>query len=195
MAFLYKVEFAVRMTAEAYPTPLDIDSRTGQPVPNNQYVLLDTPDHAHGSRKVAGWYSGGTADAYRRGVTSALVLAASAHPADILVPLTNNVPLAAGESFHVLSVKQIAEGTEGPSVLGAAAPSIFVSEFQIHLPNPGAGQVDIYRKPIRKALVAAATQQGVAAVLNANIALAGGEVLDVLSVRQYVEGSNGVVWS
>lgn len=55
----------------------------------------------------------GAADIYRRDARSAIVQAASAHPKDILVPLTNNVTLGSGESIHVLSVKSVHLGTEG----------------------------------------------------------------------------------
>jgi hypothetical protein len=59
----------------------------------------------------------GKADTYRRGPRTALVQAASAHPKDILVPLTNNVTLLAGESIDILAVTQVAVGSEGSGVL------------------------------------------------------------------------------
>jgi hypothetical protein len=59
----------------------------------------------------------GPADQYRQGARNALVLAASAHPKDILVPLANNFTLASGEQFEILSVQQVVGGTEGSSIL------------------------------------------------------------------------------
>ncbi len=58
----------------------------------------------------------GKADAYRKEVRKALVQAASAHPKDILVPLSNNVTLASGEVIDILAVKQATLGTEGAAV-------------------------------------------------------------------------------
>jgi len=60
---------------------------------------------------------GGPADQYRQAPRSAVVLAASADPKDVLVPLTNNFTLASGEVFEILAVSQVVGGTEGPSVL------------------------------------------------------------------------------
>jgi hypothetical protein len=45
------------------------------------------------------------------------LLAASAHPKDLLVPLANNFTLASGEVFEALSVQQVVGGSEGSSVL------------------------------------------------------------------------------
>ena len=59
----------------------------------------------------------GKKDVYRKGVRTVFVEAASSHPKDILVPLTNNVPLASGEVFEVLAVSQAGVGTEGSVVL------------------------------------------------------------------------------
>jgi hypothetical protein len=59
----------------------------------------------------------GKADQYRREVRSALVSAVSAHPKDILVPLTNNIALLTGEAIDILSVQSVHHGTEGAAVL------------------------------------------------------------------------------
>ncbi len=58
----------------------------------------------------------GKADTYRKEARKALVQAASAHPKDILVPLSNNVTLGSGEVINILAVKQATLGTEGTSV-------------------------------------------------------------------------------
>jgi len=66
--------------------------------------------------KVAAGGVTGAADTYRRTPRTVLVQAASAHPHDILVPLTNNVSLVSGESFDILEVHQKVEGSEGSGV-------------------------------------------------------------------------------
>ena len=59
----------------------------------------------------------GTADQYRGATRSAVVLAASAHPHDLLIPLANNYTLASGEVFEILSVQQVVVGTEGSAIM------------------------------------------------------------------------------
>lgn len=66
-------------------------------------------------RKVSASAPGKT-DTYRKDTRKVLVQAGSQHPKDILVPLTNNVTLATGESIDILSVKQATLGTEGTAV-------------------------------------------------------------------------------
>lgn len=58
----------------------------------------------------------GTADVYRRLPRIVVVQAASSHPKDILVPLTNNVTLSGGESIDILAVEPLGLGTEGAGV-------------------------------------------------------------------------------
>ena len=58
----------------------------------------------------------GAADAYRRSPRSAVVQAASIHPHDLLVPLSNNVSLSSGEVIELLHAHQLAEGSEGSPV-------------------------------------------------------------------------------
>jgi hypothetical protein len=74
---------------------------------------------------------------------------------------------------------------------------IWAVEFQIRKPNPaGSAVVNLYVKPARKALVSASTQQGIAAVLNSNVTLAAGEVLEIIGASQYSEGAeSGSVWT
>jgi hypothetical protein len=67
--------------------------------------------------KKAGTGAAGPADQYRRGARSALLLANSAHPKDILSVLNSNLTLAAGEVIEILAVAQDAAGTEGAGVL------------------------------------------------------------------------------
>ena len=73
----------------------------------------------------------------------------------------------------------------------------WIVDFQIHKPNPvSPGPGELYRRPPRKALVIAASSSGIPAVLAADVPLASGEVIDVLSVTQYVEGAeSGFVWT
>ena len=67
--------------------------------------------------KKAGTGAAGPADQYRRGARSALVLAASGHPKDLLAVLNSNLTLANGEVIEILAVAQDAAGTEGRGVL------------------------------------------------------------------------------
>lgn len=55
----------------------------------------------------------GPAYVYRRGPRRALVIAASAHPKDLLVPLTNNVVLGSGETIEILYYCPEVQSLEG----------------------------------------------------------------------------------
>jgi hypothetical protein len=72
---------------------------------------------------------------------------------------------------------------------------IFRTEFQIVKPNtvPFAGKSHQYRRTPQVALVAAANPGGVLAVLNADIALAGGEVIEITASKEIAEGTEAAV--
>ena len=63
--------------------------------------------------------AGGAGNAYvsRRGARRAQVSAASAHPKDLLTVLNADVPVLAGETIEILSVRGVSVGTEGSAVL------------------------------------------------------------------------------
>lgn len=71
--------------------------------------------------------------------------------------------------------------------------NVYSVTFQIHLPNSGAGVVDIYRRTPRTALVIAPTanESDVRPVLNNHVTLQAGEVFDILSATQQVFGTEG----
>jgi hypothetical protein len=56
-----------------------------------------------------------------------------------------------------------------------------------------AGKADQYRRDVRSALVSAASghPRDILAVLNADLTIPAGEVVDILSVNQVVAGSEG----
>lgn len=194
MSFLFQVSFEVHL-----PEPQTKFVTVGNSTFLNSRASYNGPPTTPWERTVYGYAT--WADRYRKGPRSVLVLAASQHPADLLVPLGNNVGLQAGEQIQIISVAPVQLGTEGAAPLGAAAAAVFVADFQVRKLNPaplplGGAPVNLFTKPPRKALVAAATSAAVSAVLNVNIALASGEVLDLLGAQQYVEGSEGgVVWT
>lgn len=184
MSNLYSVHFAV---SKKYPVVVPSQAYSAP-----AWIPVDRCDYGECNR----------VDQYRGLTRSVLLLAASAHPKDILVPLSNNVTLGSGEGFEILTVKPVQAGTEGQAVIGAAAGLVFLTDFQVRLPAPvpapGApgAPLNVYVKPPRKALVAASSSAGVLGVLNANIALLSGEILELLGVKQFTEGSeNGAVWN
>ncbi len=76
-----------------------------------------------------------------------------------------------------------------------ATTKIFRTTFQICKPNtvPFTGKSHQYRRGEQIALVAAQTNQGVLAVLNADITLAGGEVIEILASKEIAEGTEPAV--
>jgi len=70
---------------------------------------------------------------------------------------------------------------------------VFDVTYQIAL-RAGAvkGPRDSYRKPIQQAAVAAATANGVGAVLGANLALAGAEIIEIVDVHEHAVGGQGI---
>jgi hypothetical protein len=63
------------------------------------------------------FHAAGPADQYRQTPLSVVLLAASAHPKDLLATLTNNFTLASGQQFEILSAQQFVGGTEGSGIL------------------------------------------------------------------------------
>lgn len=182
---LYQVAFRVLV-------PVAIGWPQGVPYDPNFYKNAATGTNPYGSD-------------YRcdieHAVRHVLVLAASPSEANIRPVLQSNLTLQPGEKFAILGVNPVHVGTEGAAVLGAAG-FVFVADFQVRLPSPapapGAPGValNVYIREPRKALVASASAAGVGAVLRANVTLASGELLDILSVKQFAEGSEaGAVWN
>jgi len=78
-----------------------------------------------------------------------------------------------------------------------ATTRIFKTSFVIaklnQAPVSGGLAAYKYRRDVRHALVSAANDQGVLAVLNANIPLAGGEVIEILFSKEISEGTEPAV--
>ena len=76
-----------------------------------------------------------------------------------------------------------------------ATTKIFRTEFQIVKPNtaPFAGKSHQYRRTPQVALVSAANPAAVQAVLNANITLADGEVIEITASKEISEGTEAAV--
>lgn len=72
---------------------------------------------------------------------------------------------------------------------------VFRVEFQLKKAAAGgaSGKADQYRRDLRSALVSAASAhpKDILAVLNADITIPAGEVIDLISVNQVVAGSEG----
>ena len=73
--------------------------------------------------------------------------------------------------------------------------NIYKVSFSIVKANtpPFAGKAHAYRREVRLALVGAATDQGVQAVLNADIPVSGGESIEILSSQQISQGTESAV--
>ena len=71
-----------------------------------------------------------------------------------------------------------------------ATTKIWRTTFSVCKPNtvPFAGKSHQYRRVEQVALVSAATNAGVLAVLTSNLTLAGGEVIEVLASKEVSEG-------
>ena len=67
-------------------------------------------------------------------------------------------------------------------------PNIYQVSYQVHLPAsaPGAPSADVYRRDPQEAMViaAASDQATISTVINNNITLQPGELIDILSVQQ-----------
>lgn len=66
--------------------------------------------------------------------------------------------------------------------------NIYYVTYQVHLPDPNAatdGTADVYRRPSVECLVLAAAQDNATllAVINGNVTLQPGEVIDILQVE------------
>lgn len=74
---------------------------------------------------------------------------------------------------------------------------VFDVEFQVVKARSGKfeGQATSYRLPARKAQVYAANAGACQAVLNAAIALGGGETVEILHIKNNSLGGEGVVYS
>ncbi len=73
--------------------------------------------------------------------------------------------------------------------------NIYSVEFAVVKKNipPFSGKSHQYRYAPRTVLVAAATDQGIQAVLNADVPIAGGESIDILSSQQVSRGTEPAV--
>jgi hypothetical protein len=72
--------------------------------------------------------------------------------------------------------------------------NIYRVEFEVTKPSPGgAGKASLYRRGARQALVSAvsAHPHDLLAVLNSDISLNAGEVIEILAVSQQAVGSEG----
>lgn len=71
---------------------------------------------------------------------------------------------------------------------------VYRVEFQLKKASSGgAGKADQYRRDLRTALVSSASAhpKDILAVLNSDITIPAGEVIDLISVNQVVTGSEG----
>jgi hypothetical protein len=69
---------------------------------------------------------------------------------------------------------------------------VFATIYEVALRGSGKGPRDLYRKGAVHAYVAAATAQGVAAVLTSNLTLAGSEVIDIIDIHEEGLGGQGI---
>jgi hypothetical protein len=76
-----------------------------------------------------------------------------------------------------------------------ATTRIFRTTFTVCKPNqvPFSGKSHQYRRAEQTALVAAANPGAVLAVLNADVPLAGGEVIEILASKEILEGTEAAV--
>ena len=78
-----------------------------------------------------------------------------------------------------------------------ATTNMYEVEFEIQKPSTGQGKASLYRRGARKVVVQAvsAHPKDILVPLNNNVTLAGGEVIDILAVKQVAVGSEGsAVW-
>jgi len=75
-------------------------------------------------------------------------------------------------------------------------PNIYRVEFQVvnFAAQGKAGPVYKYRKPTRTALVSAANEQAVQTILNADIPVGGGELIELLHVSSINIGTEGIAF-
>lgn len=117
MSSLFRVTFAVRVPHDYSSSDADVAARRNpyfwswtKPDPTAPAGSGQRIGNAGPKTDEKGWPW--PADDRRRDPRTVLVLAASQHPADLLVPLSNNVSLLSGEQFQILAAQpvQIGEG-------------------------------------------------------------------------------------
>jgi hypothetical protein len=78
-----------------------------------------------------------------------------------------------------------------------ATTKIYRTEFCITklnaVPSRGGAPAYQYRRDVRTALVSAASDAGVLSVLNSDVSVSGGEVIEILSSKQIAEGTEPLV--
>lgn len=168
---------------------------------------------AAGKQDIYGQYP--AADAYRRGVRTALTAPASAHPKDIAAILANHVttlldtsqptgwdvfgnPVSFGSVSELIDIISVAPFDRPVLTSGGAPGLLFAVEYQIFKANAVPGPVFQYRRAPVKIVVSAASihPADLQVPINANVSLASGEAYDILNAQPIVQGTEGPsVWS
>jgi hypothetical protein len=107
MSQIFRVEYRVVVPASAIPCPPTIRDQNGNLLPPTAGTLVDGFDDHLGSRKVGQRSRIGMSYAYVRSPVMVVLQANSQHPADLFVPLNNNVSLLPNEVIEIISVRNI----------------------------------------------------------------------------------------
>jgi len=112
MSSLFRVTFAVRVPHDYSSSDADVAARRNpyfwswtKPDPNAPAGSGRRTGNAGAKTDEKGWPW--PKDDYRRDARTVLVLAASQHPADLILPLSNNVTLLPNEQIEILAANPV----------------------------------------------------------------------------------------